>query len=70
MTNINEKIQIGDAFNPSAALTLSNDELYKLSEEEIKNYFHFLLSEFDKNNDIEVIPEMNGRLISNGEEWE
>ena len=70
MTNINEKIQVGNAFNPSAVLTLSNDELYKLNEEEIKKYLDFLLSEFDKNNEIKTIPEINGKVTSDGEEWE
>ena len=70
MADINEKIQLGNAFNPLAVLTLSNDDLYKLNEEEIKKYFDFLLSEFDKNNKIEIISEIDGKLISNGEEWE
>ena len=70
MSDIREKTQLSNAFNPLAVITLSNDDLYKLSEEEIKKYFDFLLSEFDKNTNVEVIPEMNGRLISNGEEWE
>ena len=70
MRNIDEKIQIGDAFNPKAILTISEEDLYKLSEEEVKKYFEFLLNDFDNETIIDKVPEVNGKLISNGEEWD
>ena len=69
MQNMNEKIQVGYAFNPAAILSLSDDKLSNMTEDELKKYFEFLMSDFDKNNDIDSIPEINGRIISNGEEW-
>lgn len=69
MKTIEEKIQVGDAFNPKAILSISEEDLYKLGEEEVKKYFEFLIDEFDKNNNIDNIPEINGKLISDGKEW-
>lgn len=70
MKTIEEKIQIGDAFNPKAILTISEEDLYKLSEEEVKKYFKFLMDEFNTYNSIDSIPEINGKLISDGKEWD
>ena len=70
MRTIEEKIQIGQAFNPEAILTISEEDLYKLSEEEVKKYFQFLIDEFDKDTNIDNVPEVNGKLVSNGEEWD
>lgn len=70
MQNMDEKIQVRDAFNPAAILSLSDDKLSNMAEDELKKYFEFLMNDFDKNNDIDNISEINGRIISNGEEWE